>query len=266
MLEILDSQKHLVAMTLSGELTAEDVSKAYKATEEALKENERISFFAEIDKSVQLTFEGLLKDLVEGIGQIGKLKHYYRAAVVTEKSWLAALVRVEGLVFSSIDVKVFALDEREKALAWASETPVPLPKPEPPAPAIHLLQTSNDAVFAYEVKGRISEKDVQTVTTELKAVFERHEKVNILVRMKNWGGYDLYALLNDDLYKIKYKALSKVDKYAVVGAPAWMRNFLELIDPLFSTKTRVFEESEEAAAWEWVGAEQALLAEKSGGA
>jgi hypothetical protein len=101
MLEILDSPKHLVAMKLSGDLTAEDVSKAYKATEDALKENDRISFFAEIETSVHLTVEGLFKDLVEGIGQIGKLKHYYRAAVVTDKSWLAALVRVEGLVFSS---------------------------------------------------------------------------------------------------------------------------------------------------------------------
>jgi hypothetical protein len=115
-------------------------------------------------------------------------------------------------------------------------------------------------VFAYEVNGRISEKDISTVSAELKAAFERHEKINVLVRMKKWGGYDLSALFNDDLVKMKYKALSKVDKYAVVGAPAWMRNFLELNDPLFSINTRVFEESEEADAWEWVGAQQALLA------
>ena len=67
----------------------------------------------------------------------------------------------------------------------------------------------------------------------------------------------------DILAKLKYKALSKVDRYAVVGAKPWMRNFLELLAPMFSTQIRVFEPSDEAAAWEWVGAQQALLAEKS---
>lgn len=260
MIEILESPKHLVAMRLSGDLTADDVVKAYKATDEALKKNERISFFAEVEASMQLTFEGLFKDMVEGIGQVGKLKHYYRAAVVTDKSWMAALVRVEGLVFSTIDVKVFGLDERDKAFSWAKEKPESLPKPEPPKPSIHLLQTSSDAVFAYEVDGRIREKDIEMAVREINAAFERHDKINVLVRMKNWNGFDLAAVLNDDLFKMKYRALSKVDRYAVVGPKPWMRNFLELLDPLFSTNIRIFEASDEEGAWDWVGARQALLA------
>jgi hypothetical protein len=39
-----------------------------------------------------------------------------------------------------------------------------------------------------------------------------------------------------------------------------MRNFLELIDPLFSVEIRIFDLDEEEAAWEWIGARQALLA------
>ena len=59
-----------------------------------------------------------------------------------------------------------------------------------------------------------------------------------------------------------YKAISKIDKYAIVGAKAWMRNLMELLAPLFSTQIRFFDLEEEHAAWEWVGAEQALLAGK----
>jgi hypothetical protein len=61
------------------------VRTAYKATEDALKENDRISFFAEVDESMNLTFEGVFKDMVEGIWQIGKLKHYSRVALVTSR-------------------------------------------------------------------------------------------------------------------------------------------------------------------------------------
>ena len=266
MIEILESPKHVVAMRLSGGMTADDVTKAYEATDNALKENERISFFAEIEDSMNMTFEGLVKDMVHGIGQIGKLSRYYRAAVVTNKGWIGALARVEGLVFSSIDVKVFGLDERDKAFAWAAEAPVPLPKPEEPQPSIHFLQTTNENVFAYEVNGRVREKDIKTAVGQLKPYFEREGKVNVLARLKDFNGFDLTALFDDDLVKLKYKALSKVDKYAVVGAKPWMRNFLELLAPLFSTEIRIFELSDEVAAWEWVGAEQALLAEHSGGA
>ncbi|MGH9819003.1 MAG: STAS/SEC14 domain-containing protein [Pyrinomonadaceae bacterium] len=46
----------------------------------------------------------------------------------------------------------------------------------------------------------------------------------------------------------------------MVGAPTWMRNFLELIDPAFKLKIKVFEAEDENAAWEWVGASQSLLA------
>src|SRR5687768_18176901 len=144
MLEILDSPKHLVAMRLSGELTASDITQAYKSTEEALKDNERVSFFIEVDPSMKLTFEGVVKDLVEGITQWGKLSRYHRAALVTDKGWVGAIARVEGLVFCSIDVRVFGPDERDKAFAWASEAPGPVPDPVEPEASLHFIQTTRD--------------------------------------------------------------------------------------------------------------------------
>ena len=244
MIEILESAKHLVAMRVSGNVTAEDVDKAYKATEEALKDNERISFFAEIGDSTSADLEGVFKDLKEGLGQFGKLSRYYRAAVVTNKGWMGALARVEGLVFSSIDVRVFKPEEREKALAWASEAPAPLPKPEDAASVGPFLQTTSDNVFAYEVNGRVREKDIKAIAAQLKPYFEREGKINVLARMTDYKGFDLLAALNDDLVRLKYKAFSKVERYAVVGASNWMRNFLSCFADV-RHEGRVFEASEE---------------------
>jgi hypothetical protein len=260
MLEILPSPKHVVAVRLKDGFTADDVAKMYKAADDALKDNERISFFAEFDDSVELTFEGLLKDAVEGLGRLGQLSRFYRAAVVTDKKWMAAVARFEGLLLSLMDVRVFGSAEREKALAWASETPAPLPKPEPPTPGIHMLQTTSDRVLAYEIDGHVNEKDVEIVVRELNEAFSRHDKVDVLVRMKNYSGFDFTAIFNDDVLRVKYRSFSKVAKYAVVGAKPWMRNFLELIDPLFSMEIKIFDLDEEEAAWEWIGARQALLA------
>ena len=262
MIEILESPKHLIAMKVSGTLTAEDIEKAYKATDDALNANERVSFFAEVGESVGFTVEGFLKDLWNGIGQLGRLGKYYRAAVVTDKGWIATMARVEGLVFSSIDVRVFDPAERAKALAWAAEKPEPLPKPEDAPASVHFLQTTNPNVLAYEVNGRLREKDIKAAVAEMKPYLEREGKFSVLARMKDFGGFDLLAALDDDLVKTKYKAISKIDKYAIIGAKAWMRNFVELVSGLFSTEIRFFDPEEEHAAWEWVGAEQALLAGK----
>src|SRR5215203_2325388 len=261
MLEILESQQHLVAFRFSDKLTAEDVTKAYKATQEAIASKDRISFFVEVDPSMQLTFEGLVKDLVEGVTQWNKLKHYYRVALVTDKGWMAALARVEGLMFSSIDLRVFGDEDRSKAFAWASEQPEPMPSAAETASAIRFLQTTSENVFAYEVDGRLRERDIKSAVNQLKPFFERQGKFNVLARMKNFHGFDLLSIFDDDLIRLKIKAPSKIAKYAVIGPKPWMRNLLELAGSVVSTEIRTFEASEETAAWEWIGAQQALLPE-----
>lgn len=261
MLEILESPKHLVAMKLSRELSASDIKQAYKSTEEALKENGRISFFIEVESSMRLTFEGIVKDLVESVSQWGKLKHYYRAALVTDKDWLGAIARVEGLVLCSIDVRVFGHAERDKAFTWASESPEPVTTPADPDPAIRFIQTTSENVFAYEVDGRIRERDIKNVVKEISPYMEREGKFNVLARMKGFNGFDLLSVFDDALIRLKFKAPTKIGKYAVVGPRSWMRNLLELVNPLFSAEIRTFEADEEAAAWEWIGGQQALLPE-----
>lgn len=261
MLEILDSPKHVVAIKLSGSLTAADIDRAYKATNDALKEVDRISFFAEIDASTSLTFEGMVKDVVEGVCQFRSLSKYYRAAVVTDISWLSAVARLEGVVFSAIDLRVFTHEDRDRAFAWASEVPPPVTKPVEPEASIHFLQTTSDNVVAYEVNGRLRERDIKAAVKELKPYFEREGKVNVLARMKNYNGFDLFALLDDDYIRMKLKASRKVGKYALIGAKSWMRNLVELVGPIYGTHIRTFDASEEEAAWEWIGASQALLPE-----
>ena len=263
MLEILESPKHLVAFKLSKELTADDVDKSTKALTDALKDQERVNIFTEIDGAITFTLEGLWRDLVNSVSNFGLRRKINRLAVVSGSEVYSFLLRVEGLVFSSIEMRVFSPARRDEAFAWASKEPEPLPKPEPAKRAIHFLQTTNENVFAYEVDGRVTEKDIEETVKELKAKFDQKEKINILVRMKNFNGFDLMALLNDDLYRVKLQSLSKVEKYAVVGAPTWMRNFYELINPAFKLKIRVFDADVENDAWEWVGASQSLLAGSS---
>ncbi len=263
MLEILKSPKHLVAFKLSGELTANDVERSTNALIDALKTQERVSIFAEIGEPFSLTLEGLWKDLVNSFNNFGIRKKVFRLAVVSPSEVYSAILRIEGFVLSSTAMRVFTPEQREEAFAWASKKPEPMPKPEPAKRAIRFIQTTNENVFAYEVDGRVIDADVKETAAELHGLFERKEKANVIALIRDFGGFELSALLRDDLVRVKIQSLSKVERYAVVGAPTWMRNLLELLDPALKMKIRVFEPEQEQDAWDWVGASQALLAKGS---
>lgn len=254
MLEILQSPGHLVAMKIAGELSGPDVQRAYDALEAALKQHERVSFFAEVDDSFELSVDALVKDVTNGLSQLGKLNRYYRAAVVTDKKWLATLARVEGLVFAWMEVRVFPIGEREAAFDWASQAPAPKPEPVVPPPAIRFIKTTKPSVVAYEVDGRITEKDMDLAIRTMDEAYKNDGKIRILGRLTNMKGFDVRAVARQDLFSMKSQALKRVERYAVVGAPAWLRNLLELISPMFSAEIRVFDAADENNAWEWLGA------------
>lgn len=261
MIEILESAGHLVAMRISGSLTADDVVKANKAVEDALRTHDRISLFAEIDAGMRLTFEGVVKDVVEGVKNWKHIGKIYRAAVVTDHRWMGTVARIEGLVFSNIDVKVFPSADGAKAMAWASDTPPAVQQAAEPGASIRFIQTTSERVFAYEMDGRLRERDVKAVVEEMRPFFASDGKINVLARMKDFGGFDILTLFDDDLIRLKWRAPSKIERYAIVGAKPWIRNLVELFGGLVSTQIRTFETDEEDAAWEWVGARQALLPE-----
>jgi hypothetical protein len=259
MIEKIPAAEHVVAFRVSGSITAEDVTSASEAIRSSITAHERVSLYTEVEGTTRYTLEGFFKDLIEGLNRLNDLGKIYRIAVVTEKGWIAAMARVEGLVFAFIDVRVFSMEDKKKALAWASEAPPVKAAEAAVSPGIHLIQTTNDAVLAYEIDGRVTDADANTIAAALKEAFGRHEKVDVLARINTYAGFDLVALLNDELVKMQFKALSKVGKYAVIGAKPWMRNLLELANPLIGPEIRIFDPEDEQSAWQWIGAQPALL-------
>lgn len=60
------------------------------------------------------------------------------------------------------------------------------------------------------------------------------------------------------LIPMKLAAIQKVERYAIVGGPGWLRKAVEAVNPLFEEiDMRTFAPEEEEAAWEWLGARSA---------
>ena len=120
MLEMLDlGIDKTIAFRTDGKVTAEDMNQVLGALEDAIAQHGEVYTYQQIDSLGGVEFEAVvekMKYLVDhGIGGIKRI------AIVTDKAWMHKIVALEDRIFRSIDMRAFALDERDAAIAFLSE-------------------------------------------------------------------------------------------------------------------------------------------------
>jgi hypothetical protein len=253
MFEQLPAPDHVIAMRLSGKLTGEDVKK-YRATlEDKLQKFAHMGICVDWTGLSDMNADALVEGTKADLELLGHLRQFSRCAFVSEKEWPQAIVQFMDPVFPTFEMKVFRPDQSEEAIAWAAESPT---APESKAPAFRFLETSKDDVLGFEIDGVISSEEMPGVIETFDTFLARHEKVRLLNRMKHFGGVDPAVFMQGGLVSMKLAAMQKVERYAIVGGPAWMRKVIETVNPAFADMDiRAFPADQEADAWAWLGTE-----------
>ncbi len=123
-----------------------------------------------------------------------------------------------------------------------------------PVPAIRRIETDRSDLCALEIVGRFTAADLENAYGLLEAAYMMHEKIDVLVRITDYDGFDWSAVFTRSTARGKTRALGRIRKYAVVGGPGWMRAVLTIFGPLTSIKTKHFDAADESRAWKWIGA------------
>ncbi|MFC3391893.1 STAS/SEC14 domain-containing protein [Aidingimonas halophila] len=124
MIELLPpGAAHVVAFRASGRVTADDLQHVIDAIEGLKEAQPRISLYAEIDAMRWMTLSAVLRDLGYGLTQLGDLRHFYRAAIVTDRHWVRPIAHLETRLFKPLEVRAFPMAEREPALEWVRHLP-----------------------------------------------------------------------------------------------------------------------------------------------
>ena len=244
---------HLIALRLSGRLEGGDFDRFAKRLDEVLGEREQVNLFMEIAPLEGVSPKALLKDVQMGLSQIKNLRRLHRVAVVSDNAWIRTGTAWENRLFSTSKLRAFEPQEREEALAWASEAP---PEAGPPKRGLEEIPTSNPSVLAFALTGPVTGADIEQLAPRLTRAYGEHGSVNLLMRL---GGTYRFRLdvLSGQLTQLKTDALAHVERYAVVGAPVWTQSAAGLVAPLLKLDLHFFEREDEAAAWDWVGAQPA---------
>jgi len=252
MIEQLQSPGHVVGIRLAGKISAEDVNGIKPALEKALAANDEIGVVVDMSGFEDASAEAIAADVKYEMSLMAKIGQFRRAAFIADKEWLRAVTGFVGSLIPTMQMKVFSPGEQEKAIAWASEIEeMPVASGE----ALSMIHTDRDDVFGFQIDGVMTAENVRPLTDKVAAILANHDKVRLLARVKSLGGIDPAVFMQSGLISMKFAAVQKVERYAIVGAPQWMRTAVETMNPMFPhLEIRPFDTADESDAWAWLGA------------
>ncbi|MCR9135521.1 MAG: STAS/SEC14 domain-containing protein [Alphaproteobacteria bacterium] len=119
-------------------------------------------------------------------------------------------------------------------------------------PALSQIETKRDDVFAFEIDGHLSAAETDDIYATLEKAYQQHERINLLVRIGRFDGFDWSALFSESTFMGKLHAIKHLRRYAVIGGPSWFQTAIAVFDPLFRVEVRHFDYDAEAEAWRWI--------------
>ena len=256
MLAAIDAPKNVLALQPSGPLTRDDVKAMRTKVEEVLDARERTGLVVDLTRLdiTNTTLGAVMEDARFEMEMLSKLARFPRIAIVSDAGWMARMAGVADRLTPPSALRVFGADEREAATAWAADLAAIDTKDEPSG-AVKLLDTPRVDFLAYEIEGRITADAIAPLVAAFDKAVAGRERIDLLVRLKDFDGFDLGLLADADLRRLKMQGVLKVRRYAVVGAPDWMERLAAMVGHLMPLTIRTFDEDEEDRAWAWLARE-----------
>lgn len=249
----------VLSLDVTGKLDKADIEHAIMELEAVREAHGRVSLLVDLTGFAGITAEALIADLRYGLAQVGDLDHYERIAVITGHDWIETLIWLEGRIFRSLDIRRFEPEERQRARAFANGMDMP-----PPArkPAIVRVPTDRADMLAFKIADRVRAADAKAVMGFLTDTYGRHDKIDLMVIVEKFDGFDPAILFDGGAWSAKAASLSHVGRYAVVGGPDYMRRTAALLGAFIPMEVRAFAREEEEAAWAWLNAAPLLAARR----
>ncbi|RKF16819.1 STAS/SEC14 domain-containing protein [Roseovarius spongiae] len=248
MLSVKEPKPRLYEITLSGVVDRADVETMKRHLAPALESGDPMAIVVRAEDWHDMTGDALIADARFEFGMLPQWSLVRRVAVVTDKQAFEALMRWIDPVLPMIELRTFAPADAQEAETWAAAF---REKPAPDEPGVRVVEDGGDGLLIFEIDGRLSTEDADAVFAAFDHAVEAHGKVNLLVRVRDYEGFDLAMLGDRDLMMSKFGAIGKVGRYAIVGAPGWMRAVVEAATSFMPFDARAFDASEEEDARAW---------------
>jgi hypothetical protein len=249
LLTINKSPEHVLAILFSSTVEKTEIETMAKACNDKLAANDRLGLLIDMSKWSDITGDAIIEDIKFEFGLLSKLSRFPRMAVVSNKQFVKAIMTFFDPLVPMTDIKVFGPNEYDKALAFASDLPAPKPVGKP---STRIIETGDPKLINYEIDGRLTMDDIERVVQPLQKAFEKDEKIDLLVRMKNYAGFDPSILIQPSVIAVKLSSIRYLRRYAIVGTEDWLKNLSGMFAWLSPIELKFFNVAQEDEAWAWV--------------
>lgn len=253
MLKVKELKPNVWELTLDGVLEKSDIQVMERELTPALKGDGPLGLIVRAEGWKDITADAIAEDAKFEFGMLAEWSKVARMALVTDLQAFAALLKWIDPVLPMIEMKSFGSSEVAAAEAFASDLPANVAGEA--GSGVTLLSDGSGGLIAYEIDGRITAEDVDKVLKPLEPFLKGDKKVNLLVRFKNYEGFDPALLMDGSLMGSKFGAISHLGRYAIVGAPGWMKTMASGVAPMMPFEMRLFDAADDDAAWAWARAE-----------
>jgi len=117
---------------------------------------------------------------------------------------------------------------------------------------IEILPESTAACIGFKISGEVEAEDYENLLPKLDAAIAAHGKINLLVVMEDYEGFDGLEAAKAD-FRFGTQQYRQVEKAAFVSDKKWMGRMVKIMDP-FTRRTdeKTFDPGEIDAAWAWI--------------
>ncbi|WP_299821031.1 STAS/SEC14 domain-containing protein [uncultured Jannaschia sp.] len=253
MLTVKELKPNVYELTLKGVVDKTDIETMERELTPALKGDGPLSLILRAEEWRDITADAMAADMRFEFGLLPQWAKIARMAVVTDLQAFEALMRWVDPIVPMIHMRSFPASEAAAAEAFASDLPDRAAAAD--GSGIRLLSDGSDGLVAFEVTGRITKSDVDAVFAPLEDVMQGDRKVGVLAKFNDWDGFDP-GLFTDagGMMGSKMGMAGHMTRYAVVGAPGWMRGMVSAMAPMMPFEMRSFEASDAAQAEAWARA------------
>lgn len=233
-------------MLVYGEITPDDVSKFVAFAQAQGKAGGGGNLLIDMVSMASFSWGAMAEEL----GHIPALMRWLysldRIALVSDEEWIRTGARFESALLPGVAYAVYDADEAEAARAWVLEE-----SDRPHTGAVRARDEGADLV-AIELTGRLDRAESENGLDLVRARLDVSGARNLMVVVRKWHGFDPDAALSTHVMQGKLELLGRLDRYALVGGPGWLRQLASTFGPLVKPEVRSFDLKEEEAALAWL--------------
>ncbi|MEO0544092.1 MAG: STAS/SEC14 domain-containing protein [Pseudomonadota bacterium] len=255
MIEVETIGEGQLALRVKGKIERDDIVHAMKELNAATEANQAINLLIDMSEFSGMTVEALIADARFGFSHLSKLHHYKRVAVITDADWMKSIIWLENQLFRSIDIRTFAPEDADNAERFIAGHDIPEPKHEP---SVIRLPSNRPDLMVFEIHDKLRRGDAQAVFGFLNDAYKQHGKIDLMVIIRDYEGFELGMLLDGATWKSKTNSITQIDQYAIVGGPPFLTATAQFVGSFLPVEIKTFELKELDEAWKWLGARRLL--------